>query len=842
MAITQKIKSPRKESTKTEPIIKSTKAPIKLKPLVYDESAINTLENLLHVRARPNTYLADTGLDGLVHGAKEITDNCTDEANRLGSAGLVEFILFNDYKRNTYQLAISDNGRGVPFGKLLKAFTVMNTSGKYNSNVYQFSAGSVGQGAKVVVALAELFRVISMQPKGLADLVVKKGIAPKDITVTKVKSDKSGTIVIYEPDSSIFTETKIFAEHGYSKLIDLLKLFNLFSDYRIIFRVYPNGISKQFWTAPAKEALSILADYSAEANVVFDNATQATDKDEYIKSYFGIMRPWAWKHRISHPLVPGSNLGYEIMAYSVKYDTSGGQLSMVNTVPMRDNDSSHVVQYIAAVKRTLATYITDDKIQQFFLKNYKLPLYLCMDVKYDGAIFTGTHKTGFKSAPFCSQYSKLLTDDFNTPECIRAMAELYELFKADIDAKYNLFVTGSIEVKNTKKLILDLAFPKKFNDCSTTNRREAELFLTEGDSANSNEGRITATQATYSLRGKPFNAITTPENTRDGINKIQSNLILQDVLKITGLKPNQETFDDLRYGKIFITTDADSHGKHIANILVGDLYLFNPRFIESGILHIVTPPLYGLKLKSQSGKKKDKIIYVRTPEDLINSLAASVYYPALEIGILSPGAFDVPRILTKSEFVEFVRIIVHVGDMLTRLSKEHAIDPIILEQLTHVSYYLTPQTMDLDHIRTTLFNDLIFYDPTNNILTMSIGRTDLIISLHAINESLYREVMPFLNKICWKQLGIVVKTKYTDVYKGDAVSIVQLYQIFQSLDELFHIERYKGLGSMDSLDRAKTCMDPDHRVCQQITTIGDASLIFKCLGRDSIHRKLLLQQ
>lgn len=803
----------------------------------YDESSIITAEKLEHLRIRPTGYVMDTEIAGQWHVTKELIDNSIDELELLGDKGLLTVCLCRDVRDGNYQMIVTDNGRGIPLGTLLNVFTVLHTSGKFNTDAYMVSSGSFGIGAKVPAGLSKYFRALSFRKDGVGDLVVKNAKAPDNIVVLKEDIGKRGTLAIYEPDPLIFSHIKEFSEGGFNTVIELLQKFSLFSKYRIQFKMSNNPLPMGFWDYPTKDAIVVLESVLEKADTIYDNFIDQKDNDAYIKNYFNVMRPWSWKQYISKSIHEDKKLGFDILIYGTKYEPTGGHLALINSVPIDDPKSSHIVQFYNTMKRCMAVHIGDKDMRDYFLSYYKLPLFVAMSIKYSGAEFTGTTKHAFSDSQFSLLFGKELTKLLTSNGMKSKLQELYQLLAEDIESKYILFTTGSTKVKATsKQLLLSLNYPDKFSDCNI-NGAESELFLTEGDSANSNEGRDSEYQASYSLRGKPLNVITNSNNIQQSMLSVKKNAIFSDIVNILALSPTQTTFDNLRYGKVFIMADADSHGKHICNIILGGLYAYNPTFVESGRVYIVTPPFYGLRLKG----KKSQTIYIHTVDEFINNLADSVYYKALDIKIYSPNVFDSGRSLNIEEFVEFCRIVNHVGDMITRLSKEHVIHPLILEQLTYVTYYLTPETMNIDHIREVFDNPNITYDPENNILTMSIGRDDIIISLNGLASSLYKEVLPFLRKIEWTKLGILVSTKYSDLYKDQPMSMVQLYQVFSSLNDLFEIERYKGLANMFPVDRARTCMDPRHRKVYQVTTMGDVDRMFQLMGNDSSYRKQLLE-
>jgi DNA gyrase subunit B len=799
----------------------------------YDENSITTVEKLEHVRLRPTGYVTDVEVMGQWHILKELIDNSIDELEMMGTAGKLTLCMCRSPK-GRYQMIVQDNGRGVPIGKLLKVFTVLHTSGKFDTDSYLTSSGLFGVGSKATAGLSKHFRALTFRPDGVGDLYVQDGIAPDDIRIWKKNNTSSGTTIIYEPDPTIFKRIGEFSESGYNQIISLLEKFNLFSSYQIEFYIYNQILDDSFWELPTKDTINVICNILNKGKLIYNNIDKS-NPDEYLKEYFNVLRPWAWQHRVTRSIMEDRKLGFDILIYGVKYEQIGGHLALINSVPIDDPKSSHITAFHNTIKRNLVKYIGDKDISKYFLQTYKLPIFFAMNIKYSGAELTGTTKHSFSSSEFSLLFGKVFSEllDSSTDK----MSQLYELLKEDINSKYVQFTTGTTKVEsNSKRLMLSLNHPTKFNDCSTSDRSKAELFLTEGDSANSNEGRNSEFQASYSLRGKPFNAITDKEHVQTSMLNVRKNAIFEDIITILGLSPNQTDFSNLRYGKVFIMADADSHGKHICNIVIGNLYAYNPKFIESGILHIVTPPFYGLRMKNKSVPN----IYIYNPDDFVNILAQNVYYRALELKIYSPGVFE-GKVLNEEEFVQFARIVSYVGDMINRLSKEHLIHPLLLEQLTYVTYYLTPETMDLEYIKTIFNNPNITYDEVNNILSISIGREDFIISLTNIANSLYKEILPFLRKIEWDKLAYVITTKHTDTYKNVPISIMQLYQIFETLNDLFYIERYKGLGSMLVPDKARTCIDPKHRTSFQITTVGDEDKLFNYLGSDSKYRKSLLE-
>ena len=58
-------------------------------------------------------------------------------------------------------MTVRDYGRGIPLGKVIDCVSKVNTGGKFNDDVFQFSVGLNGVGTKAVNALSTEFEVVS---------------------------------------------------------------------------------------------------------------------------------------------------------------------------------------------------------------------------------------------------------------------------------------------------------------------------------------------------------------------------------------------------------------------------------------------------------------------------------------------------------------------------------------------------------------------------------------------------------------------------------------------------------------------------------------------------------
>jgi topoisomerase-4 subunit B len=125
----------------------------------YDEKAIQTLDALEHIRLRTGMYIGRLGdgsnpMDGIYILLKEIIDNSVDEFI-MGAGRAIEIA------RKKESMTVRDYGRGIPLGKVIDCVSKVNTGGKFNDDVFQFSVGLNGVGTKAVNALSAEFEVVS---------------------------------------------------------------------------------------------------------------------------------------------------------------------------------------------------------------------------------------------------------------------------------------------------------------------------------------------------------------------------------------------------------------------------------------------------------------------------------------------------------------------------------------------------------------------------------------------------------------------------------------------------------------------------------------------------------
>src|SRR5690554_562197 len=177
----------------------------------YGASQIQVLKGLEAVRKRPGMYIGSTGESGLHHLVWEIVDNAIDEALEGYCDTITVKLLKDGY------VFVTDNGRGIPVDihpitkkpAVETILTTLHSGGKFGGGSYKVSGGLHGVGSAVVNALSEYLKVIIYNNGKIYEQIYERGLPQSELTIVG-ETEKSGTTIIFKPDTDIFTETTIF--------------------------------------------------------------------------------------------------------------------------------------------------------------------------------------------------------------------------------------------------------------------------------------------------------------------------------------------------------------------------------------------------------------------------------------------------------------------------------------------------------------------------------------------------------------------------------------------------------------------------------------------------------
>lgn len=827
----------------------------------YTEADLQGLSDRDHIRLNATGLVVSTDAYGQYHTIKEVLDNSIDEISILPDSH-VDVYFFQDLKKKRYQTAIIDTGRGFPLGKVFQAVTELKFSGKFTTDAYKTSSGMFGYGLKVATNLSSKFRVITHRD---GEVVSVNNPDDRSVPVqdrTKYPDNSSGTVVVLDVHDDLFTEIPEFTENGYERIIHFLQILSIFSPttpadpthqkYR--FFLVPKPLDKAFWSTDTVSAATYIQDkYERTAVKVYDSL-EASDTRGFLSKLWELdsdIFTWVDDRHFISPMSPTKDLvdpknksrgfvemGYDIKLYLPKILRPGKCLSLVNNVVIRNQSSSHIVKMTELLKARLSPYLADKQVKKYFEDNYDLPIYYAMSILYQGAKFSGFTKDGFVSSKFEEAFTERITAQLDAlPE--EYWTKLIELIAKDIQDSYCKFYNKPMSTAKARSAELNIKI--KWFGCGSSNPEDIELFIVEGSSAGHlKNARDPEIHAVLLAEGKPANVIIDEHSLAKSRALLNKSTVYQDLKTIIGITPEMTDVSGCKYGKIIISTDADSDGYHIAAAYVSALFVINPLLISSGKVYVANPPLYEVYVGSR--RRGGRRLLLRDKYGLIG-FRSDIYSKCLDIYHRSKGS-NLPPVKvedtdTSKLFTGLCVAITEIGEHVGEYAAQFAMSPEILERLAMVAYALNPNAPDLKAIERVL-GTKVHYTPAYKTIRIESMPQDIVISLPTFREQLYDTILPLLQYYAWNRTELFVSTKETDKFKMQQLSFLQLYALFKQIDSGFTIKRHKGLGGMGKEELGDAFINESTRRLKRITSLGDIDVIYGLMGVDVGMRKQLM--
>ena len=509
--------------------------------VTYDESKIQTLSSLDHIRLRPGMYIGRLGSgshpnDGIYILLKELIDNSIDEFI-MGHGKRIDIRIDNG------EVSVRDFGRGIPLWKVVDCVSIINTGAKYNSEVFQFSVGLNGVGTKAVNALSEKFEVVSHREGKAVHASFLNGVLSGN-PVQESTSERDGTRVKFLPDPAIFPKFSF--------------------DF--------NMIRKRLWNyAYLNRGLTLVLN------------------GEKFKSERGL-------HDLLHEEVQDTQL-YDI----IHVQSSHFEFAMTHTDRYGEENFSYVNghytedggSHLSAFREGILK-----GVNQFFKSSFDGPdvrdgIVSAVAVKIQEPIFESQTKNKLGNSDLRSSLMPEVRDaitDYlykNPPaaEALKQKIQTNERIRKELN---NVKKAARENARKTALTIPNLKDCKHHFQDSSGKGEESTIFLTEGVSAGGSmiSSRDVLTQAIFCLKGKPLNCWGM------GKDALYKNLELYNIMKALGI---EESLEGLRYNRIVLATDADVDGLHIRNLLLTFFLHYYEPLVVRGHLYILETPLFRVR-------------------------------------------------------------------------------------------------------------------------------------------------------------------------------------------------------------------------------------------------------
>jgi DNA gyrase subunit B len=777
----------------------------------YDADQIKVLDGLEAVRKRPAMYIGNTAVEGLHHLIWEVVDNSIDEA-LAGYCRRIRVTILSDN-----QVKVEDDGRGIPVdihptekvSALELVMTTLHAGGKFDHSTYKVSGGLHGVGVSVVNALSSR-AVAEVRRNGkIYRQEYRYGEKTGELEIIGT-SEKTGTIITFQADPEIFTETTEY-------------------DYETV-----------------KNRLRELAFLNSRVKIYLKDE-RSGEKDKFHASG-GVVSYVQWLNRnrtalYSEPIhLSAEKEQVEVEVAFQYFDGYSERLfSFVNNINTREG-GTHVAGFRAALTKCINRYASDDIAPKNLREkmggdDVREGLTCVISLHVPNPQFEGQTKTKLGNSEVKSIVESVCNEKLGLfLEQNPGVAK--KILTKVVDAARAREAARKARDLSRKKGATSLLMAGKLAECQEKDPSRREIFIVEGDSAggSAKQGRDRSTQAILPLRGKIMNV----EKAR--FDKILASDEIKYLISALGCGIGKDDFDmeRLRYHKIIIMTDADVDGAHIRTLLLTFLYRQMQPLLLGGYVYIGQPPLFRLS----RGKKEQ---YFLNEEELNRHL----FNQACEKFSITPQLPDVETVEDERlfELLGALFSFEKITDYFEKLNVWEQLLFFMLENSVHNADQFTDEefiksllsllkeekSMIVGTIRPCRWRAEC-YEVDVAIREKSHISTTLGPHLPLIAE--YRSAYKLFPKI-----ERFLKCSFAIVRKegGEEIATAENWRtlLARVKEEAFkgsNLQRYKGLGEMNPDQLWETTMKPENRKLLQvrITDAEAADEMFTTLMGDKV--------
>lgn len=540
--------------------------------MTYNANDIKTLSFRDAVRERVAMYMGSADNQGVLQCVREIITNSIDEATMgYGNCIIVELDKDN-------MVTVTDNARGVPFGKrddgieaMEAIYTMPHTGGKFDEKVYQNVAGMNGIGSKGVALSSSYFQADSFRDGKHATLTLEDGIK-KDFTIIEDKENKHGTVVTFIPSQEVYNLEPIKIE--YEDLVEMCKNWSyLTKGVEFIVKDNTNNKTQSFLSKRG------IIDFLSDSITKPIHKTPLFIKVEENGIECEVAMQWAADRR-EH---------WYVFTNGLANSEGGTSLTGVKTAITNFFKKKFKGEFSADTARNGLFYVVNCKVPNPSFANQT-------KTKVNNPELRGLAQRA--TGQMLEDFSKRQPIEFD--QILTLLTKELKAERAAERARRQVLEASKEVEKNQKKKVFA---SDKLKDAEFLGEKST-LLIVEGNSAMGGiaQARDYTRYGILAIRGKIINCLSNSDE------KIFQNEEIKLLLSAMNIVPGKYNAKKLRYGRIAITTDADSDGSHIGLLIMAALQYLAPEFIKEGRLCWLRSPLY---IVNNKGKEE----YYFTDED-----------------------------------------------------------------------------------------------------------------------------------------------------------------------------------------------------------------------------------
>lgn len=739
-----------------------------------DDKYIVIEDEFEQIRNALGMYIGSVETEAALHLLQEILNNGIDEIVNPNSDGDTVIVRLDIEPK---KITIQDNGRGIPFDRIISSCTKKHSSTKIirDEPWMKGLAGRNGVGMVIVTSLSDYMGIFCRRDGYEMKVEFHDGKMEEPV-LTKLSKNESGTSVSFIPSEKYLGPIQITSSlvENYLRNMSYVLLPNTKIEYYVDDRdddgkKITNFI--EYKPAGIKAAVEYLS--STLEFEPFDVSITTPDFD---------------------------------LEMAMSYDkTLDGMVidSFCNYIHTVDG-GFHVLtaqQAICTFFSREARKLDPNAKYEVTFDDCRKGLLAAVNCRHIDPKYEGQDKTKIDNKDILSVGKPLLVEELgkyferNNGLLRKVISYLRMIAKARMEVNK----IKDIPNKKTTTFLDDMDIAGFYNVTDRNTTHYTEIYITEGESAGKqlNTIRNRKYQAVLALRG-PIDNVT-------GMNykTMMSKEICRKYIQVLGCGAGP-TFDikKLRWNRIIILTDADIDGSNLASLVMNLHYRFMPETITSGKLYVGIPPLYWLDLGKSKFKGNDWVYNIKEYYNTVNTVAADIITVALH-----NEENDVHE-LSKSALVSWLNMnneyLIELGALNTNVSTK-------LELLEHVCYAKLIYNNDKVKVKEYIQNIYpeMDYDLDNDTIEGSIEGDHYTMIADRIFDVNATRFMNVLKKNPCLMVGVRNRSVANDPYT--TMTIGSLLNMISSKVSIGIKKRYKGLGEANGMILFVTTMHPKLR-------------------------------